>query len=520
MPKRSEIVQGGVFTGLPESLVSQIGEASHLSTEEGFADCWPWKGNVMGGTGTGLLAYGRAKTWTSGERLVHRIVYEWKNGAIPKGQQVQHLCNIPPCCNPAHLTLGTHQENMQHMVSCKRSADVSGVKNPKRILEPAQVLEIRVANAAGETAKSIACRMKLELGTVNAVVLRDRNHGSRFRHWQEVGGPMRSSDFKRKPHDKFGQHAEAIRLEYEKGAMVNEIAKQWNATPAQIANILRGKSHADRPGPIFCPRLHWGKKRRGRPTKGLASVARAIRVDYANDGTVNALAENYEVCDKSITKILLGQSYPHEGGPIASMPLRYSDLTIRLPRKEPRFVVRTQGLVLQGQFAGLPHSIVRKIGDPVDREDAMGYLGCWPWKGYKKSGYGAGRKYAHVRLYEWSNGRVPPGLEVMHQCHQKDCCNPAHLRAGTHSENMQSMATAGRASCLTGTNNPASRFTDAEVLDIRTRYASGVALSSIAAEKGLNSNNLNHLLRYDSKKASYRFWREVGGPFRSPKINT
>lgn len=71
---------------------------------------------------------------------------------------------------------------------------------------------------------------------------------------------------------------------------------------------------------------------------------------------------------------------------------------------------------------------------------------CWEWTGAKiRQGYG--RMYtgikgegthtlAHRLAWEFANGRpVPEGLLILHSCRSRGCCNPAHLRPGTHREN-------------------------------------------------------------------------------------
>lgn len=89
-------------------------------------------------------------------------------------------------------------------------------------------------------------------------------------------------------------------------------------------------------------------------------------------------------------------------------------------------------------------SLNERLDRRIDRSG--GPDACWPWTGSKTlAGYGqiivtggkrGFKKYIHRLIYERNVGPIPNGYEVHHKCVNPPCCNPKHLEAVTHQQNM------------------------------------------------------------------------------------
>lgn len=142
--------------------------------------CWLWTAGLHNGYGTFKL--------NNKQYRVHRLIWEFVNGPVPKDLYVLHKCDIRNCVNPKHLFLGTAQDNIDDCIKKGRFRVSSGRNHgtktmPERIargsrhgvskLDEKDIVNIRKYYASGnETHLSLAKKFKVTEGNIQQIVNR------------------------------------------------------------------------------------------------------------------------------------------------------------------------------------------------------------------------------------------------------------------------------------------------------------------------------------------------------------
>lgn len=137
----------------------------------GEDECWIWTGMLVGGYGSICDGEGRMiKT--------HRLSWELANGPIPGGDGphgtcVCHRCDNPPCCNPSHLFIGSHQDNIADRNAKGRQFSPRGETNVRALLTETDVIEIRARYAkGGVTQKALGIEFGVSSSQVSQIIRR------------------------------------------------------------------------------------------------------------------------------------------------------------------------------------------------------------------------------------------------------------------------------------------------------------------------------------------------------------
>ncbi|SRR5258708_16749268 len=128
-----------------------------------YGTCWKWIAcyNKYG--------YGRFHLGGRNDGYVekaHRLAYILCIDEIPSDKPcVLHICNNPPCCNPAHLYVGTQKDNMSQMARDGRHFSLNkpeciprGDKHGNTKIPDAQLHEVFEMRAMGLSYQKISVK--------------------------------------------------------------------------------------------------------------------------------------------------------------------------------------------------------------------------------------------------------------------------------------------------------------------------------------------------------------------------
>lgn len=141
-----------------------------------FSGCWIFMG-ALNDADYGIVGLGARGT---GVDRAHRIIFRHFVGQITDGLIVCHRCDVPSCCNPDHLFLGTHADNRADCDKKGRSTNpprnqhLRGERHYAAKFSAEQVANFRAEMSEGVTATFIAKREGVTHGCLAKIRSRTR----------------------------------------------------------------------------------------------------------------------------------------------------------------------------------------------------------------------------------------------------------------------------------------------------------------------------------------------------------
>jgi predicted XRE-type DNA-binding protein len=134
-----------------------------------LGQCWEWRG-ARSRDGYGRLRKPGQKKAEQRELYAHVIAWQIANDPIPQGMCVLHKCDNPPCCNPAHLFLGTRTDNNLDKKLKGRINDRHGANNSNVKITEDDVTEIRKLVALGMSQIDVGAQFGIKQPQVSRII--------------------------------------------------------------------------------------------------------------------------------------------------------------------------------------------------------------------------------------------------------------------------------------------------------------------------------------------------------------
>lgn len=133
----------------------ELFKEKYIEDESG---CWLWTGRLT------PRGYGTMHNPTGGSTRANRMAYELFVGPIGDGLAVCHRCDVRRCVNPAHLFLGTWEENNRDRDAKGRTAIGSRASQAK--LTEEQVEKVKELLKEGQRQTDIARKFGVSKTTI------------------------------------------------------------------------------------------------------------------------------------------------------------------------------------------------------------------------------------------------------------------------------------------------------------------------------------------------------------------
>lgn len=99
----------------------RLPERFWAKVEQAETGCWLWTGSSI------RLGYGMFHL-DGKMRMAHRVAFAALAADLPPSLDIDHMCRVPACVNPAHLQAVTTKQNMEHRGASRGSkSGVQGV---------------------------------------------------------------------------------------------------------------------------------------------------------------------------------------------------------------------------------------------------------------------------------------------------------------------------------------------------------------------------------------------------------
>jgi Mor family transcriptional regulator len=250
----------------------------------GEDECWEWTG-ARHKSGYGRVKH-EAKTL-----LAHRVAWA-VHDSDPGDLLVLHTCDVPACCNVAHLFLGTNADNTADAVS--KGRHVHGESSGVAKFSETEVLDIRSRRQAGETYRAIAERYGASIAAIYSIA-----HGVT---WGHVGEPVDHSLLHQNTM-LTSQGVRDIRRRYAAGETQADLAREYGVSPSNMYAVVNNKTWRD------IDRIP--EQNRDPGTKLTVTKAREIRIRFADGETQANLARVYGVTQSNIYAIVNHKTWKH-----------------------------------------------------------------------------------------------------------------------------------------------------------------------------------------------------------------